>query len=82
MEFHPSGSVIGSANTAGCVKLYDLRTTSLYQHYATHTGPVNMVKFHPKGNFMLTASSDSTMKVDFKLFLFIYFLYDKCIKTM
>lgn len=48
---------------AGCVKLYDLRTTSLYQHYATHNGPVNMVKFHPKGNFMLTASNDSTMKV-------------------
>lgn len=65
MEFHPSGSVIGSANMAGSVKLYDLRTASLYQHYATHNGPVNMVKFHPNGNFMLTASNDSTMKASY-----------------
>lgn len=77
MEFHPSGSVIGSANMSGSVKLYDLRSTSLYQHYATHKGPVNMVKFHPRGNFMLTASSDSTMKVDYIIFIFYIFV---CIK--
>lgn len=63
MEFHPNGAAIGSANLDACVKLYDLRTGSLYQHYAAHEGPVNMIKFHPKGNFMLTASGDSTMKV-------------------
>lgn len=69
MEFHPSGAAIGSANMGACIKLYDLRTGSLYQHYAAHTGPVNMIKFHPKGNFMLTASNDSTMKVFFKFIL-------------
>lgn len=68
MEFHPSGSVIGSANIIGCVKLYDVRTASLYQHYATHKSSVNMIKFHPKGNFILTASDDSTMKVYWILF--------------
>jgi len=46
-----------------CIKLYDLRTDSLCQYYAAHTEPVNMIKFHPNGNFMLTASNDSTMKV-------------------
>lgn len=63
MEFHPDGMIIGSANVGACVKLYDLRKGSLCQYYDAHKGPVNMVKFHPKGNFMLTASSDSTMKV-------------------
>lgn len=63
MEFHPSGTTIGSANTDACVKLYDLRTDSLCQHYAVHTESVNMIKFHPNGKFILTASVDSTMKV-------------------
>jgi len=63
VEFHPSGTTIGSANMDACIKLYDLRTGSLCQYYAAHTEPVNMIKFHPNGNFMLTASNDSTMKV-------------------
>lgn len=33
------------------------------QHYHAHTGPVNKAKFHPNGNFMLTASDDGSMKV-------------------
>ena len=69
MEFHPSDCVIGSANVTGSVKLYDIRTASLYQHYATHKDSVNMIKFHPKGNFILTASDDSTMKV-YQIFLY------------
>ncbi|KYQ50778.1 POC1 centriolar protein like protein A [Trachymyrmex zeteki] len=63
VEFHPTGTTIGSANVNGCVKLYDLRTNSLYQHFAVHAARVNMIKFHPNGNFMLTASDDSTMKI-------------------
>ena len=63
VEFHPSGGAIGAANTEGCVKLYDLRTASLHQHYSIHSGIVYKAKFHPNGNFMITASEDSTMKV-------------------
>lgn len=63
VEFHPSGAAIGSGNTGGCMKLYDLRTGQLQQHYAAHSGPVNKATFHPNGNFILTASQDSTMKV-------------------
>lgn len=65
VDFHPSGAAIGCANTGGCVKLYELRTGSLHQHYSVHNGTVNKAKFHPNGNFMLTASEDSTMKVIF-----------------
>lgn len=63
VEFHPSGVAIGSANAGGSIKIYDLRTGSLNQHYAAHSAAVNKVKFHPNGDFMLTASEDSTMKV-------------------
>ncbi|XP_018374289.1 PREDICTED: POC1 centriolar protein homolog A-like [Trachymyrmex cornetzi] len=63
VDFHPTGITIGSADKNGCVKLYDLRTNSIYQHFAVHEARVNMIKYHPNGNFMLTASDDTTMKV-------------------
>lgn len=63
VEFHPSGGAIGAATAGGCIKIYDLRTGELRQHYSAHKGPVNKAKFHPNGNFMLTGSDDSTMKV-------------------
>lgn len=64
VSFHPSGAAIGSANSGGAIKIYDLRTGLLSQHYHAHTGAVNKAKFHPNGNFMLTASDDGTMKVN------------------
>ncbi|CAF1576976.1 unnamed protein product, partial [Rotaria sordida] len=32
-------------------------------HYANHVASVNNVAFHPNGNFLLTASSDATLKI-------------------
>lgn len=63
VEFHPSGGAIGTGNADGSVKIYELRTGSLHQYYAAHIDAVNKISFHPNGNFMLTASEDSTMKV-------------------
>lgn len=66
VEFHPTGTAIGSANSESCVKIYDLRTDSLQQLYTVHDDTVNKAKFHPNGKFMATASSDSTIKVQFR----------------
>ena len=46
----------------GYIKLYDLRTNSLYQRY-THDRGINMIRFHPNGKFILTASDDYSVKV-------------------
>lgn len=66
VDFHPIGAAIGTGNSGGSVKIYDLRTGLMNQHYHAHTGSVNKAKFHPNGNFMLTASEDGTMKVENK----------------
>lgn len=31
--------------------------------FPVHSGVVNSLAFHPAGNFLITASSDSTMKI-------------------
>lgn len=36
----------------------------LLQHYQSHTGAVSDLAFHPSGNFLLSASSDTTLKVE------------------
>jgi WD40 repeat protein len=40
-----------------------VRTNQLLQHYVAHTGAVTNLAFHPSGNFLMTTSLDSTLKV-------------------
>jgi centriolar protein POC1 len=63
VEFHPNGTCVGTAMTNNVVKVYDIRMQKLLQHYSSHDGVVNKIAFHPCGNYLLTASNDSTMKV-------------------
>jgi WD40 repeat protein len=44
-------------------QIWDLRSDALLQHYRAHTGGVTGVTFHPSGNFLLTSSLDTTLKV-------------------
>ena len=48
-------------------QVWDIRVNKLLQHYTAHSGAVNSVAFHPSGNYLLSASSDNTLKV--------YYLY-------
>jgi centriolar protein POC1 len=43
------------------------RTNQLLQHYKAHTGAVTHLSFHPSGNFLLTCSLDTTLKVGYKV---------------
>jgi hypothetical protein len=45
------------------LQIWDLRSDALLQHYRAHTGGVTSVAFHPSGNFLLTSSLDTTLKV-------------------
>ena len=33
--------------------------------YSVHGGPVNSLSFHPSGNYLVSASADNTLKVNF-----------------
>jgi len=63
VAFHPSGTFIAAGSTDSTVKIWDIRTNKLIQHYTSHTQAINSVSFHPCGNYLLTASNDSTLKI-------------------
>lgn len=63
VDFHPDGTCIAAGSADNTVKIWDIRTNKMLQHYQVHGGAVNSVKFHPSGNFLITASDDSTLKV-------------------
>lgn len=64
VEFHPNACVFAVALSNGNVKLYDTRTRKLQQHYQIHDDTLSQIAFHKTGNYLLTASLDSTMKVN------------------
>jgi WD40 repeat protein len=44
-------------------KSCNYRSNQLIQSYSAHNGAVTRIAWHPSGNFMLTASLDSTLKI-------------------
>ncbi len=63
VAFHPDGTCLASGSTDSSLKLWDLRSNLLLQHYRAHTGPVTHLCVHPTGNFILSSSLDTTLKV-------------------
>ena len=45
------------------LQIWDIRVNKLLQHYQNHTGAVTDLTFHPSGNFLLSSSADTTLKV-------------------
>ena len=46
-------TLTGSDST---IKVWDVRTNQLLQHYKAHTGAVTNLAFHPSGNFLMSTS--------------------------
>jgi centriolar protein POC1 len=64
VEFHPDGTCVASCSQDQTIKIWDLRTNNLLQHYPAHTDNINQIAFHPSGNYLISASKDSTLKVE------------------
>jgi hypothetical protein len=45
------------------VQLWDLRSNALLQHYGGSSSSITSAAWHPSGNFLLTSSLDTTLKV-------------------
>lgn len=63
VAFHPQGTVIAAAGDDGCIKLWDLRSNRLIQHYSAHSAGVTSISCHPSGDFLLSSSNDGSLKV-------------------
>jgi katanin p80 WD40 repeat-containing subunit B1 len=63
MDVSPDAKMLLSGSEDGTVKIWDLRyPEKLIFTYVDHSGPVNMVKFHPEDITFASGSSDKTAK--------------------
>lgn len=75
-KFHPDGTCVASGAEDTKVKIWDLRSKRLLQHYDAHDHHVNSLSFHPNGRYLLTGSDDSTIKIwDLRMGHILYTLY-------
>jgi centriolar protein POC1 len=58
------------------VKIWDVRSQRLLQHYDAHSDAVSMISFHPSGLYLLSSSADSAVKIwDLRQGQLLYTLY-------
>lgn len=88
VAFHPSGTIVASASIDKSIKLFDIRTHKLIQHYgnahsatpagtAGGSGGVNSISFGgERGEWMISTGNDGLVKIwDLKEGHLLYTLY-------
>jgi centriolar protein POC1 len=76
VKFHPDGTCIASGSMDKSIKIWDIRSQRLIQHYDAHSSQVNEIDFHPNGRYLLSSSNDSTLKIwDLRQGHILYTLY-------
>lgn len=76
VSFHPNGTSLASASSDQTIKVWDLRTNRLLQHYPAHAAAVTCFSFHPSGDYLLSGAADNTLKVINFIVEYIYlFIY-------
>lgn len=76
VQFSPDSTIVGSCSHDKKIKLFDVRSKRVIQHYDAHADSVLDIKFHPSGQFLMSAGADSKVKVwDLRLGKLAYTLY-------
>ena len=63
INFSPNGRAIATVNADKSIKIIDLATGEILKNLVGHTAEVNAVSFSPDGEYLVSASRDSTLKL-------------------
>ena len=63
VKFHPDGTCLASCGSDKKIKIFDVRSHRLLQHYDAHTDLINSIAFHPNGSYLLSTSNDGNLKI-------------------
>jgi centriolar protein POC1 len=76
VRFHPDGTCIAAGSADHSIKIWDIRSQRLIQHYDAHNDSVSEIAFHPNGRYLISSSVDSTVKIwDLRQGHILYSLY-------
>jgi centriolar protein POC1 len=63
VKFHPDGTCVASGSNDTSIKIWDIRSNRLIQHYDAADQGVTSVAFHPNGRYLLSSARDATVKI-------------------
>jgi centriolar protein POC1 len=63
VKFHPDGTCLASCGSDKKIKVFDVRSHRLLQHYDAHNDLINSIAFHPNGSYLLSTSNDGNLKI-------------------
>ena len=55
-----------------CLQVWDVRRKGCIYTYKGHTESINSIQFSPDGKWVVSASSDSTIKVWYSSYMYMY----------
>ena len=61
--FSPDGCSVAACSADNSIKMWDVRSHTLLQHYPAHNDAVTSISIHPSGHYMLSSSKDATLKL-------------------
>lgn len=61
--FINDGNTVASCSVDKTIKLWDVKSHQLIQHYPAHSESVTSISVHPSGNYLLSSSLDSKLKI-------------------
>lgn len=50
VKFHPDGTCLAASGSDNKIKIWDIRSKRLIQHYDAHGDSVTSIAFHPSGS--------------------------------
>ena len=63
MKYHADNTCIVSGSADKSIKLWDVRSHQLIQHYPAHNDAVTSVSIHPNGYYLVSGSKDNTLRL-------------------
>lgn len=62
LDVHSNGHSLAVGLNSGSVRIYDIRSKKLLQHYVLHDSTTS-VSWHPSSGFLLTAGNDKSIRI-------------------
>ena len=63
VRWSPDGTCVASCSNDKKIKIFDIRSGRIIQHYDAHSAPVTCLSYHPSGKYLVSSSLDSTVKI-------------------
>ena len=63
VRWSPDGTCVASCSNDKKIKIFDIRSGRIIQHYDAHSAPITSLSYHPSGKYLVSSSLDSSLKI-------------------